>query len=114
MICTSRNNGFMVPTGFVHQGQLAIEITKARQKLGRDVVHVSYNLGSDASGEPSIFFRITLTDVASREDRLAEATGRVATILFDEIHPFENWGLNPYFNFRSQTEQQKSNDPEWN
>jgi hypothetical protein len=104
----------MVPTGFVHQGQLAVEITKAKQNLGRDVVHVSYNLGSDATGEPSIFFRITLTDAASREDRLAEVTSRVAMILFDEIRPFENWGLNPYFNFRSQTEQQKCNDPEWN
>jgi hypothetical protein len=103
----------LVPTGFVHQGQLAGEISKARQKLGPEVVHVSYNIDSDATGEPSIFFRIVLTDIASREDRLAEVTGRVATILFDEIRPFENWGLNPYFNFRSQTEQQKSDDPEW-
>ena len=103
----------IAPSGFVHQGQLAIEISKAKHKLGQDVVHISYNIGSDSTGEPSVFFRIVLTDAASREDGLAEVTGRVATILFDEIRPLENWGLNPYFNFRSQTEQQKSNDPEW-
>jgi hypothetical protein len=103
----------IVPSGFVHQGQLAEEIAKANEKLGRDVIHVAYNIGSDSTGEPSIFFRIVLSDPASREDRLAEVTGRVAATLFDEIRPIEKWGLNSYFNFRSQTEQRKRNDPEW-
>ena len=103
----------MVPTGIVHRTQLADEIAKAIRKLGKDAVRVSYSMETDSTGEPSIFFRIVLTDAASREDRLADVTGRIATILFDEIRPHENWGLLPYFSFRSKSEQEKRNDPEW-
>jgi hypothetical protein len=103
----------MVPTGLVHQTQLANEIAKSIRKLGKEVIRVNYILGTDSTGEPSIFFRIVLTDAASREDKLAEVTGRIETILFDAIRPYENWGLLPYFSFRSKSEQQKRNDPEW-
>lgn len=107
--------GFMptVPAGFVHQAQLSDQIAKVVRKLGKSVVRVKYSLGVDSSGEPSIFFRIVLTDSASREDKLAQVTGRVATILFDELRPHENWGLLPYFSFRSKSEQEARNDPEW-
>lgn len=60
-----------------------------------------------------MFFRIVLSDAASREDTLADVTGNIATILFDEIRPYENWGLIPYFSFRSKSEQAKRNEPEW-
>jgi hypothetical protein len=103
----------MVPTGLVHQTQLANEIGKAIRKLGKEVVRVNFSLGTDSTGESAIFFRIVLTDAASREDKLADVTGRIATILFDEIRPQENWGLYPYFTFRSKSEQEKRNDPEW-
>jgi hypothetical protein len=103
----------MVPTGIVHQTQLAGEIAKAIRKLGKEVVRVSYSMGTDSTGELSIFFRIVLADAASSEDKLAEVTSRIAAILFDEIRPQENWGLLPYFSFRSKSEQEKRNDPEW-
>jgi len=102
-----------VPAGFVHQTQLANQIAKAVRKLGKDAVRVNYSLGADSTGEPSIFFRIVLTDAASREDKLAEVTGRIAAALFDELRPHENWGLLPYFSFRSKSEQDLRNDPEW-
>jgi hypothetical protein len=101
----------MVPSGFVHQSQLDAEIKNAIGKLGPEAVHVAYNLGADSTGEPSIFFRIVLDDAATREDTLTEVTGRIADILFDEVRPIENWGLHPYFNFRSQSEQRRRNDP---
>jgi hypothetical protein len=82
----------MVPTGFAHQSQLDNEIAKALRKLGKETVRVNYSLGTDSTGEPSIFFRIVLTDAASNEDKLAEVTGRIATLIFDEIRPHENWG----------------------
>ena len=102
-----------VPSGFVHQGQLDAEIKNAIRKLGPEAVHVAYSLGTDSTDEPSIFFRIVLSDSAAREDTITEATGRISTILFDEVRPIENWGLHPYFNFRSQSEQQRRPDPEW-
>ena len=85
----------VVPTGLVHQSQLDNEIAKALGKLGKETVRVNYSPGTDSTGEPSIFFRIVLTDAASREDKLAEVTGRIATLIFDEIRPHENWGFTP-------------------
>lgn len=106
----------IVPAGSVHQTQLAKEVDKAirkLRKLTKETVRVNYSLGTDSTDEPAIFFRIVLTDAASREDKLAEVTGRIATILFDEIRPYENWRLLPYLSFRSKSEQEKRNDPEW-
>ena len=102
-----------VPAGFVHQGQLGREVAKAIRKLGKDVVRVNYSLGEDSTGEPSIDFRIVLTDRASKENRLLAVTQRIVDTLFDELRPHENWGLLPYFSFRSKSEQEERNDPEW-
>ena len=110
-----RHNQLMpiVAAGLVHRGQLDAEIKAAAAKLGPQVAHVSYSVGEDSTGESSVFFRIVLAYEASREETLADVTGRIATVLFDEVRPIENWGLHPYFNFRSLSEQQRRRDPEW-
>jgi hypothetical protein len=103
-----------VPGAIANRSQLAADISEAIRKLPKEeVAHVAYSLRNDSTDEPSIFFRVVLTDAASREDRLADVTGRVASVIFDSLRPIENWGLFPYFNFRSQKEQEKSNDPDW-
>jgi hypothetical protein len=103
-----------VPTGFVNQAQLAQSVNAAIRSLDpQEVEHVAYSVGNDSTDEPAIFFRIVLTDAASREDRLADVTGRVASTLFNSIRPIENWGLTPYFSFRSFSEQRMRTDPEW-
>src|SRR3954470_14091578 len=98
----------IVPSGLVHQAQLAADIERAKEKLGPEALDVSYRLDKDSTGEPSIFFRIVLADWATEEDRLPEVTGRIAAALFDEIRPYENWGLSPYFNYGSESEWRKS------
>jgi len=103
-----------VPTAFVNQAQLAQGVSADIESLNpQEVVHVAYSMGNDSTDDPAIFFRIVLTDAASREDRLADVTGRVTSMLFDSIRPIENWGLTPYFTFRSFSEQRVRNDPEW-
>ncbi len=101
------------PVGLVHRGQLDRGIKTAVSKLGPEATHVSYSLAEDSTGVPSIFFRIVLTDTAAREENLAEATRQIATHLLNEIRPIEDWGLHPYFNFRSVSEQRRRKDPEW-
>ncbi len=103
----------MVPSYFVNQAQIATVVDDAMRKLGPEAVRVRYNIGEDWSGDPAIFFRIVLSDAASTEETLADVSGNIATILFDEIRPHENWGLLPYFSFRGESEQAKRSDPEW-
>ena len=82
------------------------EIDKIAQSLAPDVVRIRYDFNSDWSGEHSIFFRIVLSDDASREDRLATVAGRVKNRLLEGLHLLE-WDLLPYFNFRSKSEQEE-------
>ena len=59
------------------------------------------------------FFRILLSDPYIREDTIADLTRRIKTILSDAVRPMEDWGLRPYFNFRSKSEQERRRDPDW-
>jgi hypothetical protein len=102
-----------IPAGLVHQKELDAHVERAKARLGPEVAHVAYRIREDSTGEPSIFFRITLLDWATAESKITEVTGRVAEILFNEIRPVDNWGLRPYFNFRSYSEQQRRPDPDW-
>lgn len=102
----------LIPTGFVSRDQLEDAVSRATHKLGNEVVRVRYNVGTDSGGDPAIYFRIVLPDSAIAEGTLADLTGRIADTLSDEVHPYENWGLIPYFNFRGSGEQ-GSRDPEW-
>lgn len=99
-IAACDNEIVYVPTGYVNQSQLADAVTKATQSLDpREVRDVRFTIGSDAQGQPSIFFAILLTAHAVQKSRFADVTGRVAGHLFDEIQSFNRWGLQPYFNF---------------
>ena len=103
----------IVSSGFVTESQVSEEVAKASRKLGEDVVQVRYNLGSDWTGDPSIYFRIVLTDASSKEEVVGEVADRVRTILSEELRIRENWGLNSYFNFCSKSDHAMSNDPKW-
>lgn len=102
----------IVPSGFVKQGQIAKRVAAVTRKLAPDVVRIRHSIGSDWSGEPSIFFRIVLSDAASREDRLSKVTARVSAELQKDLKPPE-LGLIPYFDFRSQSEQDEIQEETW-
>ena len=64
-------------------------------------------------GIPSIFFRVVMSDEACRPDRLLQAGDRVETLLKQRLQPRQRLGLYPYFDFRSQAEQDLLRDPAW-
>ena len=103
----------MVPTGYVHRGHLNDVIKNTIGSLGPEVTHVAYSIGPDSTGESSIFFRILLTDSYIREETIADLTRRIAAVLSNAVRPIEDWGLRPYFNFRSKSEQDRRRDPDW-
>jgi hypothetical protein len=81
-------------------------------ELAPDVVRIRFNVASDWSEHPAIYFRVLLADHASRSDRLADVTGRVSSVLFDQLG-LASLDQIPYFRFRSQSEQAKLKDPAW-
>ncbi|MGP0075234.1 MAG: hypothetical protein ACLPWF_25255 [Bryobacteraceae bacterium] len=101
------------PSGYVHQGQLDAIVKEARALLGPEVMHLTYRIGPDSTDVPSIFFRILLADTAVRENTIVGVTRRIAEVLLASVRPVEDWGLRPYFNYRSKSEQDRHKDPEF-
>jgi hypothetical protein len=73
--------------------------------LGREVVNWRYTIDNDWSGEPAIFFWITLSDDAADRAVLSQNSRRITELITQQLDPIGQWGLIPYFNFRSQSEQ---------
>ena len=103
----------MVPTGYVHLGQLEEAVNQVSKSLGPEVLHVAYRIRPDSTDEPSIFFRVLLADAYIQEDTLVDLTIKIADAFLDGVRPIENWGLRPYFNYRSKSEQDRRPDPDW-
>jgi hypothetical protein len=101
-----------VAAGVVKEAEIARQVEAIARRLAPDVVRIRYNLGEDWTGESSIFFRILLSDDASREERLEEVANRVESRLLEKLKPAE-LGLLAYFNFRSQSEQAILREEAW-
>lgn len=102
-----------VAKAFAQQAQLDRAINDLKAALGPDVVSLRYTLGQDWSGEPAVFFRVVLSDRASRRDQLRRATTRVTDAIVQQLQPLEEWGVLPYFSFRSQSEQAVLKEEAW-
>ena len=76
------------------QAQLDQAIADMKPALGPDVVCLTYTLGQDWTGDNAIFFRIVLSDRASRRDELHKATEQM-----EEASPrtFGTMGRSPLF-----------------
>ena len=108
----TRDNGVVyVPTAFAQQARFEAAVARAAQSLAPQVVSIIPTLGNDWSGEPAVFFMVILADSATRRDRLLSISNRVEQTIVQHVRPLEQWGVLPYFNFRSQSEQAKLDQP---
>ena len=103
----------VLPSGIVNQRQFATAVHRAVNALAPDVVRIRYALTIDSAGSPAIFFRILLADRASRPNRLYETTERITSKILEIVQPQERFGMEAYFNFRSESEQAKLQDAAW-
>ncbi len=100
-----------VPTAFVQQARFEEAVARVAQRLAPAVVSIIPTLGNDWSGEPAAFFMVILSDAASRRDQLLNVSNHVSQAVVEQVQPLEQWGVLPYFNFRSHSEQAKLNQP---
>jgi hypothetical protein len=101
------------PPSWVNEAEIASGVKKAEAALAPDVLRIRYSLADDWTGDPSIFYRVVLSDeVASREEELGETTKRIMEAVWNEVDAGQ-FGRHDYFNFRSQSEQAELKDPKW-
>ncbi len=103
----------LVPAGYLTVGQIADKIESAKLKLGPEVVQLRYSIEPDTTGDPAVYFRITLRDIPSNQPAFAQTTRQIASTLREELKPYDDWGLIPYFAFRNASEQARMQDPMW-
>ena len=97
---------------YLHRGApQPTELIERLEALGSvmptTVVHWRYTFDDDWSGDPAVFFWITLSNDAASPENLRRTTQQVNDIITGTIDPLRDWGLIPYLNFRSQSEQAK-------
>ncbi|MCX6599140.1 MAG: hypothetical protein NTV70_22540 [Acidobacteria bacterium] len=86
-------------------------VERAVLALAPDVVQIRYQVSEDWSGDPALFFKVVLTDEASRRGR-REATLRARAVVDQEVDP-EQFGYRAYYNFRTLSEHLEVKDPAW-
>ena len=105
-----------MPVSRIHDEELGERLTndlrEMERKLHPDVIRIRSSFGEDWSSDPAIFFRIVLSDAASRMKNLGTLTGNIGGQIFDYLD-LAKLDYVPYFNFRSESEQKRLKDPEW-
>jgi hypothetical protein len=101
-----------VPAVFVHQRALNSAIQIVEYEFASQVVYIRHSFGEDASGAPSVFFRVLVRDEMAPIVHLREFAQQVSIALMDAARTDEN-GLHAYFDFRSVAEQARLHDPDW-
>ena len=100
------------PSAVAKQPEINSAISEVVKLLAPDVVHIRYDIAQDWSGDWAIFFRVVLSDEASKPPRLREVASEVVWRLADRLD-FSSMGLFPYHNFRSVSEQAALREEAW-
>jgi hypothetical protein len=99
----------ILPRGVAQPTEL-IKNLNALAPYPSGVVNLHYSVDNDWSGDPAIFFSITLSDEAARREVLSQTSRRITEFITQRLDPVGQWGLIPYFSFRSQSEQARLRD----
>jgi len=101
-----------LPSAVSKKPEIAAAVDAVVTALEPHVRHIRWDIGRDWTGDWAIFFRIVLSDTASRGSRLPRITSEVKKQLLESVRPQEI-GLIPYCSFRSQSEQAKLKEMAW-
>ncbi len=96
----------------LNEADLDRRVKAVARKLAPDVVRIRYDIALDSTDKEAIYFRILLSDDASREERLGEVAARVESELSKKLK-LDDLGLMWYSFFRSESEQAMLRDPTW-
>lgn len=96
--------------GIAQASELVKEFNQLAHVVIPGVVKWRYTFENDWSGDPAIFFWVIVTDEASEPQNLRQAKAAFIATINNHVDLPGEWGLIPYFNFRSRSEQAKLGD----
>ncbi len=101
----------LAPGVITKQPEINAAVSEVARLLAPDVQHIRYDIAQDWSGDWAIFFRVVLSDEASKM-RLREITRKVVSQLATRLD-FSAMGLFAYHNFRNVSEQAELKEEAW-
>ena len=101
------------PRAYRHEDQFAAAVAAVAEKLSPDVVRIRYEFRNDWTGDPSVFFLITVPDEVFTQRRTVEASEKISRAIRTEIEPWEEWDVRSYFDYRSASTQARVQEPAW-
>jgi hypothetical protein len=107
------NEIVILPRAHSQEERFASAVAAVERRLAPKVVRIRYDFKDDWIGEPAVFFKVILSDAITEREHRREVINMVETEIDREIEPEEQWGVLPYFRFRSQSEQAHRFDPAW-
>jgi hypothetical protein len=107
-IKTRDNTIVYIAKAFAQQAQFFAVIAQAASTL--PIVSVTPSLGTDWNGESAVFFQVVLADGTPRS-QLLDLTKQISQTIIKQVQPLEEWGVLPYFDFRTQSEQARIKEP---
>ncbi len=103
--------------GCTSPGRLLIKPNSLRRSpqvaLPPQVVSVTPTLGTDWDGESAVYFQVILADNSIPRPQLLAFTKQISHAIIQQIRPLEEWGVLPYFDFLTQSEQARMKEPTW-
>ena len=109
-----RDNEIMIlPRAHTQEDQFASAVAAVERRLAPNVLRIRYDLEDDWMGEPAVFFKVILPDAVTELEHPSEITKWVQREIVQEIEPMEQWGVWPFFRYKTQSEQAHRNDPAW-
>ena len=100
------------PTSLEKKPQINAAVAEVLKEFSPSVKYIRFAVGQDWAGEWALFFRVMLSDDVSRNGQLGDIATRVMWRTTDHLD-LPNLGMFPYFDFRSESEQAKLRDPDW-
>ena len=98
------NKQVYLARAFAQQPLFFEAVARAAGTLQPHVVDVTPTLGTDWNGESAVFFEIVLADGIPRA-QLLPITRQISQSIVEQVQPLEEWGVLPYFNFVTRSEQ---------
>jgi len=101
-----------IAKAFANQAEFFAAVDHAASTLPPGI-SVTPALGTDWDGEPAVFFQIVLADNAGARAQLLALTKQISQGIVQQVQPLEEWGVLPYFDFKTQTDKAKMKEPAW-
>lgn len=102
-----------IPKAFGHQAEFFATIDDVARVFPPNVIRVTPTLGTDWNGESAVFFQVILADNAVPRPQLLSFTREIRHALVQKVRPLEDWGVLPYFDFLTQSEESRLKEPTW-